>query len=96
MIQKTGVQWLSHTKDSKNILFDVSLLNTKYYKVWIKGKWGNPGKGVEPPPLHLDSFWKGTFQVTQLNLFTYIYKQDLALNYLQELICHKTQPTSDF
>ena len=25
---------------------DGSLLNTQFYKVCIKGKWSNPGKGV--------------------------------------------------
>ena len=25
---------------------DASVLNTQYYKVWIKGKWSNPGKKV--------------------------------------------------
>ena len=29
---------------------DASLLNTQHYKVWIKGKWSNPGKGVAPFP----------------------------------------------
>ena len=27
---------------------DTSLLNTQQYKVWIKGKWNNLGKGVAP------------------------------------------------
>ena len=30
------------------IELDVSLLNAQYYKVWIKGKWSNPGKRVVP------------------------------------------------
>ena len=33
--------------DSKNVL-DVSLFNTQYYKVWIKGKWSNQRKEVAP------------------------------------------------
>ena len=37
----------SHTKDSKMVL-DAALPNTQRYKVWIKGKWRNPGKGVAP------------------------------------------------
>ena len=24
----------------------MNVLNTQYHKVWIKGKWNNPGKGV--------------------------------------------------
>ena len=27
---------------------DASLLNTQHYKVQIKSKWSNPGKGVAP------------------------------------------------
>ena len=29
---------------------DTSLLNTQQYKVYIKGKWSNSGKGVAPSP----------------------------------------------
>ena len=34
----------------KNVLIvlDASLLNTQHFKVWVKGKWSNPGKRVEP------------------------------------------------
>ena len=31
-------------RKTKKILLDASLLNTQLYEVWIKGKWGNPGK----------------------------------------------------
>ena len=31
-------------------VLDVSLLNTQHYKVPIKDKWSNPGKGVAPFP----------------------------------------------
>ena len=31
---------------------------------------------------------------THTYIYMYIYKQDLILNNLQELICHKTQPTN--
>ena len=37
----------SHSKDSK-IVLDASLLNTQYFKVQVKGKWSNLGKGVVP------------------------------------------------
>ena len=30
------------------IVLNASLLNTQHFKVWIKGKWNNPGKGVAP------------------------------------------------
>ncbi len=33
---------------TQNIILDASLLNTQHYKVQIKGKWSNPGKGVAP------------------------------------------------
>ena len=48
MARKTGFNSrLSHTKDSIMVL-DASLLNTQHYKVWIKDKCCNPGKGVAP------------------------------------------------
>ena len=32
------------------MIFDTTLLNIQQYKVQIKGKWSNPGKGVAPYP----------------------------------------------
>ena len=32
------------------MVLDTSLLNTQQYKVHIKEKWSNPGKGVAPSP----------------------------------------------
>ena len=29
---------------TQKIVVEDSLLNTQYYKVWIKGKWSNPGE----------------------------------------------------
>ena len=29
---------------TQKIVLDASLFNTQHYKVWIKGKWNNPGK----------------------------------------------------
>ena len=50
---------------TQKILFNASLLNTQHYKVWIKGKWSNPGKGVAPSPTpECSSFWKGNLHVT--------------------------------
>ena len=45
MVQKTGVQIPGSVipKTQKTVL-DASLLNTQHSKVWIKGKWINPGK----------------------------------------------------
>ena len=54
----------SHTKDSNNLL-KASLLNTQYYKVQIKGKWNNPGRGGAPSPTpQCSSYWKGNLRVT--------------------------------
>ena len=34
----------------QKMLLDATLLNTQHYKVRIKVKWSNPGKGVVPSP----------------------------------------------
>ena len=47
MIQETEGRVIPKTQ---KIVLDASLLNTQHYKVWIKGKWTNPGKGVETSP----------------------------------------------
>ena len=31
---------------TQKMVLDAALLNTQHYKVRIKGKWTNPGKGV--------------------------------------------------
>ena len=31
---------------TQKMVLNASLLNTQYYKVWIKGKWSNPGKEI--------------------------------------------------
>ena len=35
---------------TQKMVLDASLLNTQHYKVRIKGKVSNPGKGVAPSP----------------------------------------------
>ena len=35
---------------TQKMVLDVCLLNTQYFKVWIKGKWSNPRKGAVHPP----------------------------------------------
>ena len=35
---------------TKKMVFDASLLNTQYYKVWFKSKWSNPRKKVMHSP----------------------------------------------
>ena len=73
----------SHTKNSKNS-FDVSLLNSQHYKVWIKSKQSNPVWRVVPSLTSLwSSYWKkkpsGHPQLGQLSLslslslYIYIY-----------------------
>ena len=51
-------------KTPKMVLY-ASLHNTQYYKVWINGKWSNPGKGVaSSPTLWCSNYWKEVLQVT--------------------------------
>ena len=47
---------------TQKMVVGVSLLNTQHFKVRIKGKWSNPGKGVSPS-LHLSvvAVEKGAF-----------------------------------
>ena len=46
------------------MVLDVSLLNTQHYKVWIKDKWSNPGKGVASSSTPWCwSYCKGNLQV---------------------------------
>ena len=54
---------------------DVSFLKTQQYKVWVKGKWGNPGKGVAPSStLWCNNYWKETLWVIlNLSRLTYLY-----------------------
>ena len=61
---------------TQKMVLDASLLNTQHYKIRIKGKWSNPGKGEAPSPTPWCSrYRKGSLRVTlnygcQLN-FTY-------------------------
>ena len=63
---------------TQKMVLDASLLNTQHYKVWIKGKWSNPGKRVAPSQTPwFSSYWKGSLRVIldygrQL-LYKYIY-----------------------
>ena len=46
------------------MVVDVSLLNTQYYKVQIKGKWSNLEKGVAPSSSpRCCSYWKRNLRV---------------------------------
>ena len=33
---------------TQKMVLDASSLNPQHYKVWLKGKWSNPRKGVVP------------------------------------------------
>ena len=72
---------------------DTSLLNTQYYKVRIKGKWSNPGKGVALL-LGVVAIGKGAFgsPSTTLTNFTYLHIINQSINiyiyiyiYMQEI-----------
>ena len=50
---------------TQKMVLDVTLLNTQRYKVRIKVKWSNPGKGVAPSPTPwCSSCRKGSLCVT--------------------------------
>ena len=49
---------------AQKMVLHASLLNTQPYKVQIKGKWSNTGKGVaSSPPPRCNSNWKGSLEV---------------------------------
>ena len=49
---------------TQKMVLDAPLLSTQHYKVWIKGKLGNAGKGVVPfPTPWCSSYRKGSFRV---------------------------------
>ena len=60
------------------------LLNTRHYKVWVKGKWSNPGKGVVP---RCSSYWKGSLWVAldYSQLTTYIF----MFLWWKQVACHR-------
>ena len=48
---------------TQKMVLDAFFLNTQHYKVWIKGKSSNPGKGVAPSPTPwCSNYWKGSQQ----------------------------------
>ena len=53
------------TPNTKKMVLDAYLFNTRYDTVWIKGKWSTPEKGVVPFPTPWCSrYWKGSLWVT--------------------------------
>ena len=53
----------------KKIVLDFSLLNTQHYKVWIKGKWSNPEKGVGVVAIEKGAFGSPSKTVGQLYIY---------------------------
>ena len=50
------------------------LFNTQHYKVWIKSKWSNPGKGVAPfPTLHVVAIEKRAFRSSSTMVGQLVY-----------------------
>ena len=46
------------------MVLDTSLLNTQQYKVYIRVKWRNPRKEVEPSPTpQCSSYWNGSLRI---------------------------------
>ena len=78
------------------MVLDTSLLNTQQYKLCIKGKVDqSKEKSSTLPCTSVPSLLKrGPSGCPRLLSPTY-YKEDLALNNLQLLICHKTQPSQN-
>ena len=71
---RDSISGWSHTNESKMVL-DAALLNSQHYKVWIKGKRNNPGKGVGMSPTpQCSNYCKKRLWVTLDNSqTTYIY-----------------------
>ena len=73
-----SLKFLSFTVSSNGYsVCHASLLNSAY-KVWIKGKWRNPGKRVAPSSTAwCSNYWKGSFLVAlhydQPTLYIYIF-----------------------
>ena len=81
------------------MVLDTSLLNTQQYKVHIKDKVEQSKEKSISLPLHLSvvAIEKEAFSLpltTVANFTLYMYKQDLELDNIQELIYHKTQQTN--
>ena len=84
---------------TQKMALDAASLNTQYYKLKVRVKWNNPGKGVAPSSiLRCNSYWKGNLRVAldygcQLYLYSYliqiICKQlyGFKYSYLIQMIC---------
>ena len=77
VIQETRVQsQIKSYQRLKKLVLDTSLLNTQHYKVQIKGKWNNSGKGVASSPIPwCSSYLKGAFRLPNIIIYIlFVYK----------------------
>ena len=72
-------------KNLKMVL-DTSLFNTQQYKVRIKGKWSNSGKGVAPSPTLRCSSYRKWSPLTILDKLELISLH--TVKWFQELLSH--------
>ena len=69
---------------TQKMVLDVSLLNTQQYKVRIKGKVSNPGKGVTPSTSpRYSSYWKGSLLII---LITYLRSTSSVNQFLSAFV----------
>ena len=73
---------------TQKMVLDATLLNTQYYKVWIKGKWSNPRKRVvTPQQLGVVAIEKEASGCPQLWLPTYLcIYQHLCMGRMQHKV----------
>ena len=88
MVQKTWFQSREIITKTQKMVLDAFLLNTQHYKILIKNKWSNPGKGVVPSPTpQCSSYWKGSlWAALDYSQPTYLL-YDIKYFYLIQIIC---------
>ena len=75
---------------TQKMVLDAILLNS--HKVWIKGKWNNPGEGVVSfPTSWCSSYWKGSLWVA-LNCSRPTYFLYIESEFIHENITINLQP----
>ena len=91
MAQETGIQsQVESYQRLKKWYLMPPYLTLRIIRYGSRVKWSNPGKGVAPSPTP----WCSSYRKGSLRLWSpiYMYKEDLALNNVKGLICHKNQP----
>ena len=72
MVWEIGVQ--SQVESYQKMVLVASLLNIQHHKVWIKGEWNYPGKGVASSQnLCVLAIKKGTFGLLSTTVYQLIY-----------------------